>query len=80
MNPIEFYEVPEEHEIVLEYKNGTQKTCRCRIDISHDNVVESVHDRDDNIIATCREELIALGVTRATVKAFHDVALNHCLG
>ncbi|MCY3721338.1 MAG: hypothetical protein OXG97_03860 [Candidatus Poribacteria bacterium] len=76
MDTIEFYDVPEEHEILLEFKNGVKKTCRCRTDISHDNIVEAVYDRDDNVIATSARELRELGVRRATVKAFHDVNLN----
>lgn len=76
MNMIEFHEVPDEHEIVLEFKNGTTRVCRCRADISHENIVEEVYDRDDNIIATSKDELRALGVRRATVKASHDVNLS----
>ena len=76
MNPIEFYGYSHEHEIVLEFENGTQRVCRCRADISHNNIVEEVYDKDDNTMATCKEELVALGVKRATVKASHNVDLT----
>ena len=73
MNPIEFLEIPEECEIELEFKQGVGKIYRCRIDLSYGNIVKEIYDKDDEIIATSLQDLVASGVTKATVILKHEI-------
>ena len=73
--PIEFFEIPDTFKIELEFKNKTA-TMDCHCDLSHNNTVTEIYDSSGEIIATCMDDLIALGVTKATVKASHEVDIS----
>lgn len=76
MNPIEFFEIPDECQIELEFKNNRSGIYRCRIDVSYGNIVKEIYDKDDRIIATSMNDLVALGVTKVIVRPAHTVDLS----
>ena len=74
IEPIEFFEVPDEYEIELEFANNRRnRKMRCRCDISHNNVVTEVYDDSYHVIATSMQDLIEMGVCKATVIALHEI-------
>ena len=70
---IEFFEIPEECKIELHFKEGIPRTYRCRVDISHGNVVSEVFDQYDNIIASCMQDLRDMDVVSAYLLSKHDI-------
>ena len=76
MSDIEFCEVPEQTEILLEF-GSTRKTRRYRCDISHGNVISEVYNETGEIVATCIRDLVKMGVTKATVIAHHEVDTSY---
>lgn len=74
-NQIEYYEIPEECQIELQIGNKTQ-ILDCRVDLSHDSIVSEVYDNAGNIIATSMDDLVKLGVAKATVIQKHEVDLS----
>lgn len=73
---IEFYEIPEEYEILLDFADGRGRSYRCRLDISHGNRISEIYDADDNVIATNMNDLREMGVVASTLIQSHDIEVN----
>ena len=73
LTPIEYFEMPDECEIELEFKHGRTGRYRCRTDVSYGNFVKEVYDKDDEIIATSLSDLRNMGVTKATLIQRHEI-------
>lgn len=76
LQPIEFFEIPERCKLEVEFRDGTTQEFDCRVDISHNAVVQEVYDKDDEIIATTLGQLCSMGAVKVTVKAYHEVDLS----
>ena len=76
LNAIEYFEIPDECQIELEFNNGKSGIYRCRTDVSFGNVVKEIYNKDDEIIATSMNDLVALGVTKAIVRTAHTIDLG----
>lgn len=75
--PIEFFEIPERYEIILEFvDNRVNRKCRC--DLSHGNVITEVYDESGDIIATSMNDLAGMGVAKATLVAYHEIDFSKC--
>ena len=72
MTPIEFFEMPEESEIELEFPKRKFERYRCR---TGGNVVLEVFDDHDEIIATSLENLKAMGAVKVTIVQKHEVEI-----
>lgn len=67
---IEYYDYPEDAEIELHSDKNGVETLPCRIDISHNNVVEAVYNKDGETIASSMEELRQLYIEMDVQKVF----------
>ena len=76
MSPIEFFEIPEQCEVLLQIGN---KTLRCSCEIRNSGTVSEVYDESGEIIATSNEDLARLGVSKATVIAKHEVDMGQVI-
>ena len=73
--PIEFYDTPDKANIILEFNDGKSKRYRCSVDISHNNTISEVYNKDDEVIATNLQDLKALGVVSAYLEANHEIEM-----
>ena len=73
IEPIEFYDTPDECTIDLSFEDGRTKQFRCRVNASYKNTVSEIYDKDDEIIATSMQDLRRMGVVSASVQATHSV-------
>ena len=69
---IEYYDTPEDVEIELHFENYSV-VYPCKVDLSHNNIVEYVCNKDGEVIATCMEDLKRMGVLKAFVLQKHEV-------
>lgn len=76
MQPIEFFEIPDQYEIEFEFRDGGTQTYACRCDVSHNCQVTEIYDTDGYVIATDLRDLFAGGVVKATVKAHHKIDIT----
>ena len=77
MDRIEFFEIPDEYHITLNFsKPRTQKKYRCKVDVSHGNVIREIYDDYDEIIATSLKDLQDLGVISAELHALHEIEVR----
>lgn len=74
-NEIEFYEIPDECNLTVQFAKGVSKRFNCRTDISHGNVITEVYDNSGEIIATSIDDLRALGATKVTLEALHEIEI-----
>ena len=72
-HPIEFFDIPYECEIEIEYDKHKFMRCNCVVSMAYGSFVTEVYDSKGEIIATSLENLLEMGATKVTVILKHEV-------